>query len=59
MNGIFSISISVSIEHSVIVNLMHDSKDEFSIQFLDLGFIKFIVEHVDSQIYILPNYEKT
>jgi hypothetical protein len=33
---------------------MHDSKDESRRRFLDLDFIKFIVEKADLQIYVLP-----
>jgi len=34
----------------MVANLIHDSKDELLIWFLDLDFIKSIVENADSQI---------
>lgn len=40
------------------VNLSHNSNDELSIQYLNLDFMKCIVENADLQIYLLPNNGK-
>lgn len=39
-------------------NLVHDTKDELLIWFLDLDFIKSILENADSQIFVHPNNNK-
>lgn len=47
-NGFSETNFLIRNENFVVLNLMHNVNEELSIQFLNLNFIKFIVENAES-----------